>query len=116
MAPFHSANVHFEVDGAEQPVASMLFHAQDEPLPGGHNFVIRLTDETLVALIAPQTDFLSRALAGGVSAHVFGLLHSEVAFVKGYGTESRWILNTVDRLTRADDGLMVEGRCSPVTK
>ncbi len=108
--------LHFNVDGTEQPVASMLFHAQDEPFPGGHIFVLRLKNQTLSALIPSRINAPSHGSAGRVSAHIFGLVQSEVAFLKGYGRKSRWILNTVDRVTSEAGVLILEGRCSPVNE
>lgn len=107
--------LHFEVDGTERPVASMLFHAQDEPFPGGHSFVVRLTDDSRFGTVVARIKDLSQASTDRASAQlIFDSLHSEMAFVKGYGRPSRWVLNTVDRITGDANGVTLEGRCSPV--
>jgi hypothetical protein len=107
--------LRFEVDGTDFPPTSMLFITQDVPFPGGHKFAIQITDCDLSPSIIAKVKSALKPLSNRASTQrIFDLLHSEMAFVKGYGMESRWVLNTVDAVTEFEKSIVIEGRCSPV--
>lgn len=111
------SDFRFEVDGVAWQVTQAWFHAQDDPFPGGHRFVLRLLDPRLAKSVLACARPASALPERKTTQDVFDAVHSETTFLEGYGQDFAWMLNTVDRVVREPNGqVVVEGVCSPIAR
>lgn len=114
-----SSQLHLEVDGKEVPVAKVLVHSQRDPFPGGHDYRLFLPakqgQEWISELgLEPGSagefdDQLSWDGLYWLGSVLSGVMPSMVP-------DPCFVLNTISKVQRTEDGIWIQGICSPFVK
>jgi hypothetical protein len=92
------------IDGAEVDAGHVWTHAQDDPYPGGHRYRLWLPEP----LASPWLS-VGRGLSGLDTALASVRAAKQVQEIK----TPRFVLNTIDSVTRGEQGVEIQGECSP---
>ena len=118
-----NADPRLLIDDVQVGIGNVWIHAQDDPYPGGHRFVIWLPADL-------ATYWLSRVGLESGKAYRDLLFFSRKGLLFLAGALGSWriaqknkevkpwlfVLNTIDQVTPAEEGLEIQGECSPFVR
>ena len=90
------------IDGAEVDLSDVWIHSQDDPYPGGHRYRLWLPE--------PLAGSWS---GGGLLALGSALAAAPRAVRTREPGEPAFVLNTIEKVTPGEQGVEIEGECSP---
>jgi hypothetical protein len=92
------------IDGTDMDLSNIWIHSQDDPYPGGHRYGLWLSEPLASSWLASGCGLfgLSSVLA---LAQMLGRARESEAAV--------FVLNTIERVAQEDQGVEIEGECSP---